>query len=229
MIFKKAILFVVSSVLTLTACSSIDEHYKDFLDEAEKAYPGRVDSVRFFPGYQRAVLNGLLSTDPRVVRVQINWGDGNSADEVVNPDEIAARKSIQLDGMQEGSYTFDIRTFDADGNRSMRTEIVGRVYGDAYISSLNNRVIQEIDFEDDKGVVNWFPETGNPTLLGTIVTYASASNTDSVQVFTSSQENTTSLPGLLRGSTISYRTLFKPEENAIDTFYAAVAVREIEE
>src|SRR5690606_31271538 len=137
---KIAVLTVLVAIL-LVRCTPIDYHYSDYLDNAEKVYPGRVDSVLFMPGNNRAAIRSLISTDARVVKMEITWGRDGHFETEVSPEDIANFKSVIIPEIEEGIYTFDIRTLDREGNQSMRAEIFGRVYGDSYIANLNNRII----------------------------------------------------------------------------------------
>lgn len=204
----------------LTYCTPTDHHYKEFLDAAERAYPGRVDSVVFMAGNNRAMVQTLLSTDPRVVRMQIRWGSDNVVDETVRAEEIAQNKTVLLPEVAEGTYTFDIRTFDAEGNQSMRTEVLGTSYGANYIANLNNRIVDNIRQNGEDVMVNWFPESSDSTLLGTVVAYLTIAG-DSAQIFTSANSNQTLLPQFETETDFTFRTLYKPTSTAIDTFYAA--------
>ncbi|MEH6304082.1 DUF4998 domain-containing protein [Olivibacter sp. CPCC 100613] len=204
----------------LLRCTPIDQHYKDFLDNAEKAYPGRVDSVVFLSGYNRGAIRSLISTDPRVVRMQIRWGDKHVFDANIAPDEIAKNKTVLIPEIEEGTYTFDIRTFDAEGNQSMRTEVLGTSYGAIYSANLNNRIVDNIRQTEEGITVNWFPESADSSLLGTVISYITNTG-DSARIFTGSNVNETFLPQFESTTELSFHTLYKPTSLAIDTFYAA--------
>ncbi|MCL8000857.1 DUF4998 domain-containing protein, partial [Brucella sp. 21LCYQ03] len=133
---------------------------------------------------------------------------------------------IVISEVAEGIYTFDIRTFDQEGNQSMRSEIFGRVYGRSYINNLNNRIVNNLEYTpDDEIVLNWFVETADTTLLGTVLRYPNLTG-DSVEVFIPPNSNQTLLPEIDITGTFNYRNLYKPSPLAIDTFYAhPVALR----
>ncbi|WP_037501214.1 DUF4998 domain-containing protein [Sphingobacterium deserti] len=212
--------FLVASVMLLCRCTPIDYYYSDFLENAEKVYPGRVDSISFKPGYNRAAIQSLISTDARVTRLKISWGLNGTFETAINAEDIAHYKEILIPNIEEGIYTFDIRTFDAEGNQSMRAEVFGRVYGPDYSSNLNNRIIEQIRKDGQDLVVNWIPESGDTTLRGTEVTYLTPAG-DSAKVFTEAAIHQTRLINYKANTRINYRTLFQPTPLAIDTFYAA--------
>lgn len=213
--------FIASlGLLLLTQCTPVDHFYSEYLADGERIYPGRIDSIQFQPGNRRAGIRAKISTDARVVKMRVSWGQGNSFEIPVLPNEIAQYKDVVIPEVAEGSYTFDIRTFDSEGNQSMRSEIFGRVYGQSYINNLNNRIVNNLERRpNDEMVLNWFVETPDTTLLGTILRYPNLAG-DSVELFVASNSNQTSLPGIDITGTFNYRNLYKPNSLAIDTFYA---------
>lgn len=209
------------TVLMMSGCTAIDASYRDFLENTEKVYPGRTDSMQFKPGLNRAAIRSKMSTDARVVKMRITWGFGNSYETDVLPSDIANHKEVVIPNIEEGIYTFDIRTFDIEGNSSMRSEIVGRVYGDTYVANLNNRIISFMNRNiNDELVIRWFSETQDTTLVGTEVRYKNLAG-DSTTVFTTQDLDSTLLVGVDPESAVSFRNLYKPTSLAIDTFYAA--------
>ncbi|GEM_PF-409866 len=216
----KHVAILVLSIILLGRCTPIDYYYSDYLENAEKVYPGKVDSISFKPGYNRAAIRSLISTDARIVRMKISWGLNGTFETPINSTDIAQYKEILIPNIDEGIYTFDIRTFDSEGNQSMRAEVFGRVYGANYSANLNNRIIEQIRKENQDLVVNWIPESGDSTLRGTEIAYLTLSG-DSATVFTEPLLHQTRLPNYKPDTRINYRTLFKPSSLAIDMFYAA--------
>lgn len=208
-------------IILLGRCTPIDYHYRDYLENAEKVYPGRVDSLLFRPGNNRAAIRSLMSTDSRVVKMSVSWGFGGHFETNVSPEDIANYKEVVIPEIEEGIYTFDIRTFDSEGNSSMRAEIFGRVYGAGYVENLNNRIINNIRPSEGGLLINWFSESADSTLLGTVVTYMTDAG-DSARIITGPASNQTILPDHKAGSEFTFSTRYKPTSLAIDTFYATL-------
>lgn len=214
-------LLLLSSILYIISCTPIDYHYKDYLENSEKIYPGRVDSITFKPGYNRAAIRAYIGTDARVVKMRVSWGIDQFYESEIKPNEITGYKEIIIPEIEEGVYTFEIRTFDKTGNQSMRAEIFGQVYGSRFSNNLNNRILSNAIRKNDGSItLNWFEESADSTLLGTVVSYLK-NDGDSARIFTKGSENETSIPLLKEGSLIKYQTLFKPSSLAIDTFYSS--------
>ncbi|MBE8714067.1 DUF4998 domain-containing protein [Sphingobacterium hungaricum] len=215
-----SVVLLMLTVMLVASCTAIDHHYRDYLENAEKIYPGRADSISFKPGHNRAAIRALISTDSRVVKMRISWGADKSFEANISSEDIANYKEVIIPNIDEGIYTFEIRTFDAQGSQSMRSEIFGRVYGANYSANLNNRILNNVSRDANNQIVlNWFAESADSTLLGTVVSYLTVAG-DSAQVFTNANINETPIPNFKEGSTLKYRTQYRPSSLAIDTFFA---------
>ncbi|WP_257670347.1 DUF4998 domain-containing protein [Parapedobacter tibetensis] len=211
---------LLTMALLLAQCTPIDYHYRDYLENAEKVYPGRVDSLLFKPGNNRAAIRSLISTDSRIAKMRVTWGAEGVFETDIAPNEIAGYKEVVIPEIAEGIYTFEVRTFDNQGNQSMRSEIFGRVYGQSYSDNLNNRIIDNVRKDGEDLIINWFPESADSTLLGTVVSYQTGAG-DSAHVVTGPALNQTLLPQFKAETQFNFRTRYKPTSLAIDTFYAA--------
>lgn len=205
-----------------TSCSSMDEYYADYIAGAEKIFPGKADSVRIYPGNERAMVSTQLSSDPKVVKLLIYWN--NKQDSLILPvakSEIGQTKKIIITPLKEGNYNFELLTYDDENNPSLSTEGFVRVYGEKYISSLSNRIISKSGFNaNNVAYINWVP-VNSKTLIGTKISYANQDN-DQIEIFMGKNEKTILLTNYKPGGIIQYTSSFLPEEMAIDTFYTSV-------
>src|SRR3546814_1214655 len=72
-------LFVCLIIAIVTAsCGKMDALYSGFLEEGEFIYPGKADSLRAHPGYNRIQLSWIVIDDPNATHAVISWD--NSAD-----------------------------------------------------------------------------------------------------------------------------------------------------
>lgn len=206
-------------VSTFTRCTPIDHHYSDFLENAERVYPGRVDSIVFRPGNERAAIRTFMSTDSRVNKIRVTW-TGGSYETDVTPSDIANYKEFVIPDITEGVYTFEIRTTDIDGNQSMRSEVFGRVYGPVYVENLNNRVIYDAVETDEEGLIlNWIPEAADTTLIGVEMEYQTKSGNQETLLIAGRAESST-IQDIKVDAPARFRTMYKPSSLALDTFYA---------
>lgn len=203
------------AVIALISCSKMDDTYNEFLGYGQAKYPGKADSVKVLSGNNRMILTWLNSADPKVTRAKVYWNNrADSLDVPINNtmDSII----IPFNNAAEGTYVFEIYTFDTDGNRSVRVEAIGRVFGPTYQSRLLSRPIYDATVVNDSLWINW-GGLSDTAIVGTQVTYKDANNvTRSFMV--DEAELLSQFPDFPRGD-IQYRTIYLPDVNAIDTFY----------
>ncbi len=218
---KYKVCFIIIISALFWGCDSMDATYREFLRDGEVIYVGTADSVGVFPGKNRLKMRFLIS-DPTATGVRILWN--NKTDSLVIPvqriyqtDTIAT----ELTGLSEGSYSFDIITFDEDGNTSVKVNAVGNVYGEHYANSLLDTPVKGayVNEADETSVdVHW--GAADETSLGSEVIYTDSFD-ETHMLFVPSGEQVTVLTNYLHGSSFQYRTLYLPEKTAIDTFYTA--------
>ncbi|MCU7693661.1 DUF4998 domain-containing protein [Haoranjiania flava] len=221
-IFKKIGLLTLVAMLAI-ACSKMDATYRQFIESGQLKYAGKADSVQVLSGRNRMMLTWRASADPKVNRAVIYWN--NRADSVeiqINPEEKFI--SVPFNDMAEGKYVFEIITYDNVGNRSLKVEKVGKVYGDKYQASLLPRPIESTVFLTDTLQVKWgsAPDT---SIVRTELIYKDARNVEHTIHIT--RQETVSFLMNFTGGTLQYRTLYLPDRLAIDTFYTPFESRRI--
>ncbi|WP_106830196.1 DUF4998 domain-containing protein [Parabacteroides pacaensis] len=212
-------LFLLCTLLLgLANCDGMDATYKDFLKDGEIVYAGITDSVKFYPGRNRAKLSFYI-LDPSVVRTRIYWNNQSDSIELtVDPLNHPEPYFVEITNLKEGSYSFDLYTFSENNNSSMKVNIVGRVYGNEYENSLLNTPMKgayALEDNPDDFEINW----GSPDLsaIGSEVVYTDKEGKETT-VFAPSSDKTTLIRNYRKGTNFLFRTLFLPEETAIDTF-----------
>jgi len=210
--FLFAALFVTA---TLFSCSKWDD-YKKYTANGEIIYSGKLDSVKTFSGKYRIRINGKLNVDPKISAVKIFWN--NNADSVVYEINRSSTGDVfdQTFTMPESITTFTVYTYDADGNKSVPVNVVGKSYGDAYRRRLSNRLITNLSFTSTNTTINWEPMDMSTGAQYTEVEYVVDGETK--HIVTPVSESSTVLEGLNTTTPIKFRTIFKPEATSIDTF-----------
>lgn len=212
------ILILVFAAL-LASCSKMDDTYKEFLKGGEIVYIGKADSAKADPGRNRIQLSWLILADPKVTGAKIYWN--SRLDSLVIPIKKTADIDtirVMLNGLAEGTYIFEIYTFDDKKNSSMMTEVVGAVYGDMYESALLTRPLTEASFK--LGNTNLrFGATNEQAVFSEVEFTDNENVVQKVRVPTDSL--TFKLRNYKQGSSLRYRTAFIPAPTAIDTFYTA--------
>jgi len=202
------------------ACEKNVGEYDQYLDLAEKVYPGKPKSLTVFQGYNRAQINALMSPDPRVVKMRLYWNNRrDSVETQITAVDMAKNKIVNIPNIPEGVYNFEAITFDAQGRRSVIQSKIGSILGDNYISTLFNRVMKaKINVGAEKAV-SWYSETDTASaMVGVQVTYKLKTGANAI-IFTPKHRDSTILLNAINGGSMSIKTAYIPK-NAIDTFYS---------
>ncbi|WP_439694933.1 DUF4998 domain-containing protein [Mucilaginibacter sp. AW1-7] len=221
--YKKAsYLLLVLTAFIMSACTKMDDYKKKYEPNGPIIYPGKLDSVQVFSGKNRVLLTGLFTSDPKIVKYTVYWN--SKQDSIVTP---VTRTSgvdtarLYIPGLPEGVMTFEIRTYDNAGHISIPVTLAGNVYGSLYQSSLINRGIAKAELQNDgSALINWADVNADDGLISMEIKFTDAASKQHDTLITSVPTGlSTSLPKFKAGSSISYRTAFKPNKTAIDTFY----------
>jgi len=219
----KNLTFLIFSFLLIgiiaVSCGKQQTDFKNFLGGHENIYTGSVSDVIDMPGNLKIKLKWKASSDPSIVKYVVfynNKRDSQIVDITAKEDSV----SVLIDNLQEYVYTFTIYSYDAAGNRSVPTTVNGvKVYGPIYQASLLNRpyngdvpyVVQpngniELNFN--------VPDTIN---VSTIVKYTNTSgNVKETEL--AAKDSILTLADYKPGTEISYRSSYKPQNNAIEVF-----------
>jgi hypothetical protein len=215
----------------LFACSKMNATYDEFIKDGEVVYIAKVDSVTAYPGNNRMGLSMLLTSDPRISKVKVYWSAGGQTDST----EKAVQRTDNIDTVRfsfnklaEGTYTFNIYSYDKAGHRSVKNDVIGTVYGERYIAQLVNRAIKSGAYNDvaQTATIKWFGV--GTDVIGQEILYTD--NLGMQQKFYSKNEgpaDSTVLPVYKKGNSFQYRTLYKPAPNAIDTFFSNYEYRQV--
>jgi hypothetical protein len=229
---KYSIYILISLCCIILSCSKMNDTYSGFIKDGEIVYTARVDSATTYPGNNRIALSMLLTSDPRISKVKVFWATSSSTD--------SAEKNVQrtsgvdtirfaFDKLAEGTYTFDIYTYDDAGHKSVKTDVIGTVYGEKYLAQLVNRAIKSGTYDNTakSAVIKWFG-VGND-VIGEEIIYTDSTGgvKDLLQQHATLADTVTVLPVYKKGNTFQFRTLYKPAPNAIDTFYSSFETRSI--
>jgi hypothetical protein len=212
---------LLSFSLCIMACNKADDTFKEITKGGTQTYPGKADSVKSFPGNERLKLSFLLISDPKVNRASIFWNNGKDSLKIpitrtTGVDVVTATLTKAGNGITEGTYFFDIYTFDKYNNRSIKVQKLANVYGSRYQSSLLTRPIQLVTRTTNTVAIDWYNAGEGATAVELSYTNLLGVVKDIVVPVTASQ---TTISDFKIGTTLKYRTLFLPEPLAIDTFY----------
>lgn len=214
------------AILCLTgSCDSFMDVHKDYIKDGEIIYAPKVDSTAFIAGNGRILFRFWLNNSPNVKTVNVFWNSKMDSLAIpVSPSTGLDSAAVFIPGLDEKSYTFDIKTTDNFGHQSLWVTNFGNAYGSGYESSLMERRVRELELDDNKGIVTFY--TGIEDMVRTEVRYQTNSGKTAI-VSTSRSDNELYCPDAKAGSGFEYRSLFIPEEEAVDTFALAWQESEI--
>lgn len=202
--------------LALSSCDNFMDVHKQYIEGGEIIYAPKVSEVIFQAGNERVYFQCALNNSPNVTSIDIYWnGRLDSLIVPVTPSTGLFEIDMFIPGLEEKSYSFEVRTTDTYGHKSLWTAGTGNAYGEIFQSTLSNRRIGNFIFAGESGSISWL--TAVETLLYSEVRYKDTEGTVQV-VKVMPDELTTVLENADPEGTFEYRSLFVPEPDAVDTF-----------
>ena len=219
-ILIKATIFLTLLFGAFVSCQDMEDIHADFIKDGEIVYAAVPDTVQTFSGYQRLQLKWLINNGANIRKSVVELTDsGQDFSKSVDVSLQSPLDSvlITLDHLEEKSYLFKTYNIDKDGNRSVKVQVTGQVFGEIYMSSLTNRIITSIvgGGTVDSLIINWrLPNDGN---TGVEITYNSRTG-EPIKKWVKPGENQTIIKNWESLGTMSYKSFYIPTPNAIDTF-----------
>ncbi|MDR1221496.1 MAG: discoidin domain-containing protein [Tannerella sp.] len=222
------IILTLAALSVLSSCDDFMDVHKDFIKDGEIIYSPKVDSVSFVAGEHRILFHCWLYNSPNVRSVDLYWNERrDSLITAVTPSMGRDSVDILLSGLEEKSYTFDVRTTDQFGHKSLWTTDFGNTYGANYRATLADRRINEISLEEKDGVprgkVTFF--SGSTLLVRNEVRYVRNDGSRAIATLPSDGQELY-CDGVKPGTSFETRSFYIPEEEAIDTFATEWALNE---
>lgn len=221
---NKSISFLTTIILfasfVLGSCGKMDETYREFLVDGETIYVAKADSLKVGPGRERIQLEWLVMSDPKVKRYKVYWGNRtDSIENELNRSVDGDTVRLIIDNLPGGVYEFEIFQYGDDGKASVRSTVIGRSYDESYEGYLPNRTIELAETDENGETTILWTKYRNPEMIGIDFSYVSSSG-QSVNMVIDTAEMETILLDRKSQTEIKYRTMFKPDTAAIDTFYS---------
>lgn len=216
---SKYSLLLLVTVISVMACSKMDQEYKEFTKGGEIVYTGKVDSLNIYPGRNRFKLAWALVSDQRISKCRVFWNEGE--DSVTVPVTRTAGVDyidVTINNLLERTYTFEVYTYDDSGHRSVPVDTLGNVYGDSYQATLFNRPVKRVSFKKDSSSVVW--SGANSTNVRVELSYLDTLDIER-NYYVPKADTLIKLPAFKKGNTFRYRTVYLPHPNSLDTFYSA--------
>ncbi|GHV20612.1 hypothetical protein FACS1894174_02800 [Bacteroidia bacterium] len=210
----------------------MNDMHDQYLQDGEKTYIGRVDSVKHLSGRERVLIQYWL-TDPRAKELHILWNQ--KRDSIVVPvpeheplDMLEVMIGEGNEKIGEGDHTFFFYSHDNRGHRSIIFETLINVYGDHYQETLINHSLKNKTKSGNKLTLTW-GGSSSADEIGIDIIYKQISGPEkSIFIPIAELGTTTILEDIDFSVPVQYRTWYKPRPNAIDQFSAPLVNIEIE-
>jgi hypothetical protein len=214
---KKILYFIlIISMTGVSSCYDGDNIYKEFTVPDGIVYPQKVESLKACPGLYRIQLEWLKPIDTQVVKARIYWNNYTDSLDVTIPAN--QEKITQLiENLRETTYTFYVKTYDADGNVSIPVEVSSKAYGAAYQASLLPRPLLGLSAFVDRAELSW--GVIDQTAVRFVLKYRSSSG-ELHELLVPLDEEKTILRDYQLGSDFTMETYYLPTPTAIDEFVA---------
>lgn len=210
-------LLLIVLVSSFLSCEDFMDIHKDFIKDGEIIYAPMPDTISFIAGKNRVLFNCRTYNAPNIRSIDVFWNGG--MDSLIIPVELNTGYdsiSVILENLEEKSYTFTVWMVDNFGHKSLPVTDFGTSYGELYNSSLLNRRVKSLALSEMGGTIEWYSSAS-----GFVRNEIRYKKIDGTIGFALSEGNVTELPAAAANSSFEYRTLYIPEEEAIDTFATA--------
>jgi hypothetical protein len=206
-------------------CSEMNDVHDEYLRNGEVLYIGRIDSARVLAGKERFLLRYWI-TDPRAKILKIYWSQKTDSVVVDIPahqplDSIDVIIGDAQRTIRENNYTIQMICTDGEGTRSVLYEENGNVYGQKFMATLLERLIKQVKYNSSTSqlTIDW-TAASSAKEIGIELSYYDLDNILVVTKLTTNQIGTqTILDQIDITKDLSCRTMYLPENMAIDTFY----------
>ena len=208
---KKILNLLAASAITALAvsCGGQDEIYQEWVKKGGYDYPAKPINLTSVSGYQSVVVNWEKPMDPAVRTAKLFWDNYASSLDIDYADYPDGKISMEVDNLEDRSYTFDIVNYDDAGNQSLAAEITVSPYGDGWMVSRSERTITSarMDGRDAKIVMS----KATDEMVATRFRYKNL-NDEWVECETILKpgENEVTFPDALKGKRFEYSSSFCP-------------------
>jgi len=201
-------------VVLMTACDGMNDLHVGYLEEGERIYAAKVDSVSPGAGKLRVNMEVFIKSQ-RINKLRIYWNSyQDSLDYMIN--ENKGVFNIMVENLPEREYLFQIVSFDKYGNHSLPVEVTSRTYGESYRSTLSNRIISSLKKgEHGEALFSWAPAADDAQY--TVLQYTDNKNNLQIREIDAALSQDT-ISDYLPTSSFSYYTVYRPASNSPDTF-----------
>ena len=151
-------LFAAMSLIAIS-CGKQDAVYKEFVKPGGYIYPAKPLNLTAISGYQRVFLEWEAPMDPSIRTTKLFWDNYTDSLTFSISDYDGGMLSAMVDHLDDRSYTFDVVNYDAEGHRSLATEITTTPFGESWLLSHSERSVRFARMSGDDALITMSKST----------------------------------------------------------------------
>lgn len=205
----------------LVSCEKMEDVHKEYVAGGEIIYRVKPTAVKSYSGYNRAKLTWNLVCPKSVTQCRVEENDFLLAELPVTYEDTVRMECI-LNKLEEKTHTFSIYTLDAEGNTSLKSEIIVDVYGAKYEANLRTNISLMSVWrraDDSNQVLVRLSDQSSSKVVKTYVHYKKLDGKEALAEV-KTDENEAVLEQVAEDSYFKLQDVYTPVENCIDEFPA---------
>lgn len=214
-------------IFLATSCENMNDIQSKYANLEEQTYLGKVDSIKSYPGLNRAKITWYIGADPKIEQTIIYWNmrKDSIVRDFVRTTPGAQKDSIIVENLSEGTQLFEFRNINSKGKTSLYSSASVTSWGEKFANKLMARSItsQVYVFDSLK-----FKLSLSKTFSGDSVVYSQVRFTNSQgaanNVRINRATNSLVLTDFPQGGELQFRTAFFLPKLGIDTIYNAYKI-----
>ena len=227
-IMKKTIHYILAFAVVLCAvfaCKKQDDIYKQYVKAGGYVYPAKALNLTATSGHNRVILEWEIPQDPCVKYAKVYWDNYTDSLDVQYSDFPDSLVCVEVDDLEDRSYTFDVVNFDLSGNRSLATELTVSAYGDSWLVTHSERALVSSRMKGYTDTAHVTLTKATDEMVATRFRYRGLDGEwIDYEVFMEPSQTEMDLPGALRGKRFEFNSGFCPADG-LDTVWATSWVR----
>ncbi len=201
----------VCAAALAVSCGGQDEIYKEWVKKGGYDYPAKAINLSSVSGYKNVIVSWEKPMDPAVKTATIFWDNKAYSQDIDYADYPDGKVSVNVDNLEDRSYTFDIVNYDELQNQSLAAEITVSPYGDGWMVSRSERSIKKAEMSEDGLSAVIVLSKATDEMIATRFRYKNRNDewVDCETVLKPGQD-TVVFPGALKGKRFEYSSSFCP-------------------
>ena len=211
------ILLVLCIGAGLHSCKNQDDIYQEFVKKGGYVYPQKTNGLTVYSGYKRIKLTWSAPKDPSVRTAKVYWNNNTEVKDIDYASYTGDRIELDIDGLEERSYTFNLVNFDSEGNQSMMTEITASPYAENWLMMHAERTVSSAQINGT--AADLVMSYGTDEMIETRFRYVNKDGETVVHAQTmGATSNKISLPDAVSGKRFEFSSSYCPAEG-LDTIW----------